>query len=117
MRYKTKRGKTLGLFGKSKDETKLRVAVGMRLPLSVYKKLEDFQEKCVPSGCEPPSMSQIYIDLLEGAVDAIQSNDPQNTVIEAIPQFSAYAWMHRSVEAQNEFQKKRQQEIKGQHIS
>ena len=38
MRYKTKSGKTLALFGKSKDETKLRVPVGMRLPLSVYKK-------------------------------------------------------------------------------
>ena len=117
MRYKTKSGKTLALFGKSKDETKLRVPVGMRLPLSVYKKIEDFQEKCVPFGCQPPSMSQIYIDLLEGALDAIQSNDSQDKVIEAIPQFSVYASMQRSVKAQKEVKEKRQQEIKGQHIS
>ena len=114
MRYQTKSGKTLGLFGKSKDETKLRVAVGMRLPLSVYKS-KDFKEVCSSGGAALNCHKSTLI--YRSAVDAIQSNDPQNTVIEALPQFSAYAWMHRSVEAQNQFQEKRQQEIKGQHIS
>lgn len=111
-KHYTRSGESLKTYGKSKDPKQLRVAVGMRLPVSVYDKVEEFQEQCGPLVPRPAvSMSKLYIDLVEGALDLINSEAADSPVVQKVPQFRALLDLKRAYASQYELEQQRAKEI------
>lgn len=110
-KHYTRSGESLKTYGKSKDPKQLRVAVGMRLPVSVYDKVEEFQEQCGPLVPRPAvSMSKLYIDLVEGALDLLNSEAADSPVVQKVPQFRALLDRKRAYASQYELEQQRAQE-------